>query len=113
MAEKTNFEMFRNTTNLLRFQLTTPEPAPGYVTGWTTLFVVKTSIHANTAVLSIAGALSDVNNALRYGIFDVPVSAANSVLLTDRVKYDWSFRRTDPGYEDVLAHGELQAFTTA
>lgn len=113
MAEQSNIEMFRSTAPILRFQLTTPEPAPNYVTGWTTVFTVRTDENANAAVLSIAGALSDVNNALRYGIFDVPVSAANSALLTNNVKYDWSFRRTDEGYEDVLGHGELRAVTVS
>jgi hypothetical protein len=112
MAERTNFELYRNTAIILRFQLTTPEPAPDYVTGWTTVFTVKNSEQDANTVLSIPGALSTIPNALQKGIFDVFVSAANTALLNDGQHYDWSFRRTDSGFEDVLALGELKAWTT-
>lgn len=120
MAEQTNFELFRNSAVILRFQLTTPEPAPDYVTGWTTQFTVRhedadwDAPDANSSiVIQVAGAISTVPNALKYGIFDVFLSAANTALLEDKKIYDWSFKRTDSGFEDVLAHGELRAWTTA
>jgi hypothetical protein len=113
MAEKTNFELYRGTSVILRFQLTTPESAPDYVTGWTTVFTVKSEESDANNILSVAGSLSTVQNALKYGIFDVFLSAANTALLADKAIYDWSLRRTDSGFEDVLALGEVRAFTTA
>ena len=113
MAEKTNFEVYRNTAVILRFQLTTPEPAPDYVTGWTTRFTVKSEESDANTVISVPGAISTIPNALKYGIFDVFLSAANTTLLTDKAIYDWSLRRTDSGFKDVLALGEIRAFTTA
>jgi hypothetical protein len=112
MAERANFELFRNTDVVLRFQLTTPEPYPTYVSGWTTEFVIRTEENAN-AIITVAGTLSNLPNALQYGIFDVALSAANTALLTDKAIYDWSFRRTDSGYADVLALGEVRAFTAS
>lgn len=112
MAERTNFELFRNTAVILRFQLTTPEPAPDYVDGWTTLFTVKDTEQDANAVLSVPGALSTIANARKYGIFDVFVSSANTATLNNGQVYDWSLRRTDAGFEDVLALGELRCHTT-
>lgn len=113
MAEKTNFTLYRGTSLILRFQLTTPEPAPDYVTGWTTLFTVRYEEDDANTVISVPGALSTIPNALKYGIFDVFLSAANTNLLVDKAIYDWSLRRTDAGFEDVLAFGEVRAFTVA
>lgn len=113
MAERANFELFRGTAIILRFQLTTPESAPDYVTGWETLFTVKSKdTNANT-ILSVEGSLSTVNNALRLGIFDVFLSAANTNALVDGNKYAYSFRRTNTGYNDVLTIGELTARTAS
>jgi hypothetical protein len=109
MAERANFEIYKGTSVVLRFQLVTPEPYPDYVTGWSTrLYVREKNNDANT-ILSVAGAISTVSNALKYGIFDVSLSAANTTLLTDDKKYAWSFRRTNAGFEDVLAYGEITA----
>ena len=113
MAEKTNFEIYRGAALVLRFQLTTPEPYPTYVSGWTTRFTVKYEEGDANTILSVAGSLATVPNALQYGIFDVFLSAADTALLADKTFYDWSFKRTDSGSEDVLALGEVRAFTTA
>jgi hypothetical protein len=113
MAEKTNFELYRNTAVTLRFQLVTPEPAPGYVTGWLTQFAVKNSEQDANVVFEVTGNISNTApNALQYGIFDVQLTANQTAMLNDGQHYDWSFRRTNSGYEDVLALGELRAFTT-
>lgn len=112
MAEKTNFELYRNTAVTLRFQLVTPEPAPGYVTGWLTQFTVKDTEQIAQTTFTVTGNVANVANALKYGIFDVNLTANQTSLLNDGQVYDWSFRRTNPGYEDVLALGELRAFTT-
>lgn len=112
MAETTNFEIYRNAAVTLRFQLVTPEPSPAYVTGWTTVFTVKDSEQDANTVLSVNGALSSVSYALQKGIFDVTLTANQTGLLNDGQHYDWSFRRTNAGYEDVLALGELRAWTT-
>ena len=84
MAEKTNFTLYRGTSLILRFQLTTPEPAPDYVTGWTTLFTVRYEEDDANTVISVPGALSTIPNALKYGIFDVFLSAANTNLLVTK-----------------------------
>lgn len=113
MAERTNFELFRGASTILRFQLVDPEPEPDYVSGWTTEFRVKVKETDANTVLLIPGAISTVQNALEYGIFDVVISAANSATLTDEKKYAYSFRRTNTGFEDILAYGELTAKTAS
>ena len=113
MAERANFEIFRGTAVTLRFQLTTPEAAPNYVTGWETLFTAKTKdTNANT-ILSVVGSLSTATNALRLGIFDVALSVANTNALLDGRKYAYSFRRTNAGAEDLLTLGEMTARTAS
>ena len=113
MAEHTNFELYRGTAVTLRFQLTTPEPYPNYVNNWTTLFTVKdTEQHAN-ALFTANGALANTPNALQYGIFDVSLTANQTLLLNHGQHYDWSFKRVDAGYEDVLGFGELHAWTVS
>lgn len=113
MAERANFEIFRGTAVTLRFQLTTPEPAPDYVTGWETLFTVKSKDTSANTILSVVGSLSTATNALRLGIFDVNLSVANTNALVDGRKYAYSFRRTNGGYEDVLTLGEVTAKTVS
>jgi hypothetical protein len=109
MAAQTNFELFRGTATILRFQLTNPELMQDDPTTWTTLFVVRKGEANTNTVLSIAGTISTEANAAEYGIFDVDVTKANTNALTAGVKYAYSFRRTDTGFEDLLAFGELRA----
>lgn len=111
MAESQDIPIFRGTAPRLRFRLTTPEP----VTGWTTLLVVRTAINSANTVLSKAGAianLTDVPNAEQAGVFDVTLTAAETTALTGRT-YHYSFRRTDTGFEDVLAYGTLNVESAA
>jgi hypothetical protein len=110
MAENQDIPILRGTAPRFRFRLTTPEP----VTGWTTLLVIRPTLTAN-AVVSKAGAIAnatDVPNAEQTGVFDVTLSAAETTSLTGRT-YHYSFRRTDAGFEDVLAYGTLNVESAA
>jgi hypothetical protein len=106
MAETTNFKIFVGTAPTLRFTLTKPEP----VTGWTTVFYLRTAAGANV-VFQQNGVISpDVPTAQTVGIFDVALHAANTSLWNVRT-YAWSFERTNAGFEDVLALGEVRVET--
>lgn len=105
MAESSNFTLYLNTAPVLRFALTTPEP----INGWDTLFTLSETLASN-ALLSIVGTVAnanDVPNALHVGVFDVPISLANTTLLHPRA-YVYSFRRTNPSFEDLLAYGIVE-----
>ena len=110
MAEQSNFELYRGTCPTLRFQLITAEPEPGYVTDWTTMLVIEAETEDGNAVFTANGTLANVANALELGIFEVTLTEAQTNLLEDKAIYDWSFWRTNAGYIDVLAFGEVRAW---
>jgi hypothetical protein len=101
MAEVTQFVIYSNTAPILRFTL----PAPVNISGWTTKFYVKNH-PGGTLVLSKDGGTSSVPAAVTKGIFDVSLSASDTLGLGIKT-YSWSFERLDAGFEDVLALGTL------
>jgi hypothetical protein len=104
--ESQNFDIRRGTAPVLRFRLIVPET----VTDWTTTFAVYANSSANVAVLTKSGAPSaSVPNANNLGILDVTLTAAETRSLTQQRDYHYTFARTNPGFEDLLAEGTITA----
>jgi hypothetical protein len=105
MPEIEPFTVIRGTTPRMTFRLKALPSSP--TTDWTTSFIIKKHVSDVTPILTIAGALSsDVPNAANLGVFDVALSAAQTLALEAR-DYAYSFRRTNVGFEDVLTFGTL------
>ena len=104
MAEFQDILLFRGTAPRLRFKLVRPEN----VQGWTTRLVVKKTAQSANTLFSKDGTLAnltDVPNAITHGVFDVILTANNTTILPAG-DYQYSFRRVDEGFEDVLSTGK-------
>jgi hypothetical protein len=103
MAEISNFTLYRGTSFKVRFRMNPKEN----VSGWTTRLYIKKHLADANTTLEVAGTISDAfATAVFDGIFDVPLSAAETAALASR-EYVYAFRRTNLGSEDVLAAGLL------
>jgi hypothetical protein len=98
-----NLDVPVGATRILRFQLIVPQN----VSTWTTQFTL-TDDRTGAVVDQLAGAVSGIPNAATLGILDVLLSAAVTLAWTPRA-YHYTFWRTDPGSEDLLVHGTLNA----
>jgi len=105
--ETVNFTLVRGTAPRLRFRLTTPED----VSSWTTTFEVRTTPAIDgTPTYSHDGVIAnpdEVPQSSTLGVFDVPVSATDSKTFTTGRSYYFLFRRTNPGFEDILTRGVM------
>lgn len=99
--EINNFKIIRGTAPVLRFRLTNPEN----IATWTTKLFVYQSLAANT-FFEKAGAISTVAQAATLGILDVTLTANDTNSFPAR-DYSYAFRRTNVGFEDVLASGRI------
>lgn len=103
--EITNIRFVFGNSPIFRFTLKTPED----VTGWTTELRIY---HNGTLLLTRPGAITDpsmVPNSTANGVFDVTMpAAAYTSTLVPNVNYKWAFWRTNTGFEDTLAAGELR-----
>lgn len=111
MPEIRDFTIDRTTDHILRFALISPpDPNLGTIADWDMEFQLRLSRGANT-VLTVAGSLSaEVARAAELGIFDVPLTANQTTLLTARTYY-YAFVRTNTGFRDVLAKGVMTVET--
>lgn len=102
--ETQDFSIARGTAPRLRFRLTTAED----VSTWTVLLQVRadTRDDSNT-VFSKAGAIATVPQASTLGIFDVALSATDTLTFVQNRRYYYEFRRTNAGFEDILTRGVM------
>src|SRR5260370_40862358 len=87
-----NFAFERNTAITLRFRLTTP----ANVAGFTTTLEVRTTTNEDTNTFFTSnGTISNaVLNAASVGVFDVTLTAANTLAFDQGQDYYFKFKRT-------------------
>lgn len=99
--ERANIEIVAGSAPILRFRLVVPED----VTAWTTTLYLTDK--TDVAVYQQAGQISSLDQSAQLGVFDVPMSKANTLSLGIRtLKY--SFWRTNVGAEEPLTSGEFK-----
>lgn len=114
MAEISNITLYKGGSARLRFRLIQPEN----VTSWTTHFTMREGQNpTSNLVFEVDGGLSDptdVPNAAAIGSFDVIITKTEiDGLVSNRDRdYFYSFKRTNPGVEDVLAYGVVTVKVT-
>lgn len=96
-----NFTIWRGTAPTLVFTLTTVPD--GGVAGWTTSFTMRLKdTSADPVYFQKAGSISDA----ALGVFHVALTKAETLALAVR-GYQFSFERTDAGFEDLLSIGHV------
>ena len=83
-----------------------PANSVGYavvnVSGWTTTFIVYATSGSTTALITKSGSVGTAAN----GVITATLAAADTASMTPK-RYHYKFRRTDSGYNAVLAYGDL------
>lgn len=110
MAQKVriggNGDLFVGEDKTLKFNLVDQNGNPIDATGWTTRFVVRTSVTAENALIDVAGSIdgsySAQNNQQR-----VVVNLSDEQMAIARGKHQYSLKRTDAGAETILAYGDF------
>jgi hypothetical protein len=102
--ERSNFDIIIGSAPRLRFRLTKPED----VTNWTTQFTM-TDPASGAIVYQADGTITNpdmVAHSDTLGVFDVPLSKAITNTFSPK-SYRWAFWRTNTGFEDPLASGDV------
>jgi hypothetical protein len=101
--EKFNFDVIIGSAPVLRFTLVIPEN----VADWDTTLYIKDKSNCNV-LFEANGAISgEVTDAVDLGVFDVPLSASVTFSFEPN-SYNYSFWRTNIGFEDPLAAGTVR-----
>lgn len=107
MAETQNLTLFRACDYLIRMRLrTVPDPLlVRTIPTWNVVLEIRETA-GGVVLVSSAGSLALVPDAEKLGVWDFPLSAAQTTSLT-KYTYVYAIRRTDVGYVDVLTKGQI------
>lgn len=113
MAKRTNFTYFIGSDRPLDFTILNGAGSLAEdVTGWSTSFMLKRGLEdadGDALLTNTAGAVSGVFNSdidTNAQVITVTLADTDTEALDPGVVF-WELKRTTPGYEDVLAYGDL------